>query len=40
MIVITTDAHTAHDAATMAPSPNGPPFYDRAARVDQLLSRR
>ena len=38
MIVITTDAHAAHDPATMAPSPSGRPFYDRAARVDQLLS--
>ena len=37
MIVITTDAHAAHDPATMAPSPSGRPFYDRAARVDQLL---
>jgi acetoin utilization deacetylase AcuC-like enzyme len=37
MIVITTDAHRAHDPATMAPSPSGRPFYDRAARVDQLL---
>ena len=27
----------AHDPATMAPSPSGRPFYDRAARVDQLL---
>lgn len=34
MIVITTDAHAAHDPATM---PSGRPFYDRAARVDQLL---
>jgi acetoin utilization deacetylase AcuC-like enzyme len=32
-----TDAHAAHDPATMAPSPNGRPFYDRAARVEQLL---
>jgi acetoin utilization deacetylase AcuC-like enzyme len=38
MIVITTNAHTAHDPATMAPSPSGRPFYDRAARVDQLLA--
>ena len=37
MIVITTDAHAAHDPDTMAPSPSGRPFYDRAARVDQLL---
>ncbi len=37
MIVITTSAHAAHDPATMAPSPSGRPFYDRAARVDQLL---
>ena len=37
MIVITTDAHAAHDPATTAPSPSGRPFYDRAARVDQLL---
>src|SRR4249920_911216 len=37
MIVITTDAHTAHDPASMAPSPSGRPFYDRAARVEQLL---
>ena len=37
MIVITTDAHAAHDPATMAPSPSGRPFYDRAARVEQLL---
>src|SRR5262245_36177461 len=37
MIVITTDAHAAHDPATMAPSPSGRPFYDRAVRVDQLL---
>jgi acetoin utilization deacetylase AcuC-like enzyme len=37
MIVITTDAHAAHDPATMAPSPSGRPFYDRAERVDQLL---
>ncbi|HET7881272.1 MAG TPA: histone deacetylase family protein [Acetobacteraceae bacterium] len=38
MIVITTDAHAAHDPATMAPSPSGRPFYDRAERVGQLLS--
>ena len=38
MIVITTNAHAAHDPAIMAPSPSGRPFYDRAARVDQLLS--
>lgn len=37
MFVITTSAHAAHDPATMAPSPSGRPFYDRAARVDQLL---
>src|SRR5579871_4168745 len=37
MIVITTSAHAAHDPASMAPSPSGRPFYDRAARVDQLL---
>jgi acetoin utilization deacetylase AcuC-like enzyme len=37
MIVITTNAHTAHDPDIMAPSPSGRPFYDRAARVDQLL---
>ena len=37
MIVITTEAHAAHDPATMAPSPSGRPFYDRAARVEQLL---
>jgi acetoin utilization deacetylase AcuC-like enzyme len=37
MIIITTSAHAAHDPATMAPSPSGRPFYDRAARVDQLL---
>ncbi len=37
MIVITTNAHAAHDPATMAPSPSGRPFYDRAERVDQLL---
>ncbi len=37
MIVITTDAHAAHDPATMAPSPSGRPFYDRAARIEQLL---
>ncbi len=37
MIVITTSAHAAHDPATMAPSPSGRPFYDRAARMDQLL---
>jgi len=38
MIVITTEAHAAHDPATMAPSLTGRPFYDRAARVEQLLS--
>ncbi len=38
MIVITTSAHAAHDPATMAPSPSGRPFYDRADRVDQLLA--
>ena len=37
MIVITTNAHAAHDPAVMAPSPSGRPFYDRAARVEQLL---
>src|SRR5579863_1056746 len=37
MIVITTHAHAAHDPATMAPSPSGRPFYDRAERMDQLL---
>jgi len=37
MIVITTEVHAAHDPATMAPSPSGRPFYDRVARVDQLL---
>jgi acetoin utilization deacetylase AcuC-like enzyme len=37
MIVITTQAHAAHDPATMAPSPSGRPFYDRAERMDQLL---
>jgi acetoin utilization deacetylase AcuC-like enzyme len=37
MIVITTDAQAAHDPATMAPSPSGRPFYDRAERYDQLL---
>lgn len=37
MIVITTDAHAAHDPASMAPSPSGRPFYDRASRVEQLL---
>ena len=37
MIVITTSAHVAHDPDTMAPTPGGRPFYDRAARVEQLL---
>jgi acetoin utilization deacetylase AcuC-like enzyme len=37
MIVITTEAHAAHDPATMAPSPSGRPFYDRAERYGQLL---
>jgi acetoin utilization deacetylase AcuC-like enzyme len=37
MIVITTNAHTSHDPDIMAPSPSGRPFYDRAARVEQLL---
>jgi acetoin utilization deacetylase AcuC-like enzyme len=37
MIVITTNAHAAHDPATMAPSPSGRPFYDRPERVSQLL---
>ncbi|HME26333.1 MAG TPA: histone deacetylase family protein [Acetobacteraceae bacterium] len=37
MIVITTNAHAAHDPATMAPSPSGRPFYDLPERVDQLL---
>lgn len=37
MFVITTNAHAAHDPATLAPSPSGRPFYDRASRVDQLL---
>jgi acetoin utilization deacetylase AcuC-like enzyme len=37
MIVITTDAHAAHDPAAMAPSPSGRPFYDRAERYGQLL---
>jgi acetoin utilization deacetylase AcuC-like enzyme len=37
MIVITTEAHAAHDPATMAPPPSGRPFYDRAERYGQLL---
>ena len=37
MIVITTNTHAAHDPATMAPSPSGRPFYDRAERYGQLL---
>src|SRR3974390_2928767 len=38
MIVITTKDHALHDPATMAPLPDGRPFYDRAARAEQLLS--
>lgn len=38
MIVITTDAHAAHDPEAIAPSPSGRIFYDRPARVDQLLA--
>jgi acetoin utilization deacetylase AcuC-like enzyme len=37
MIVITTNVHTLHDPDSMAPSPSGRPFYDRASRVQQLL---
>jgi acetoin utilization deacetylase AcuC-like enzyme len=37
MIVITTPDHALHDPATMAPLPDGRPFYDRAARAEQLL---
>jgi acetoin utilization deacetylase AcuC-like enzyme len=37
MIVITTEAHAVHDPATIAPSPSGRPFYDRAERYGQLL---
>jgi acetoin utilization deacetylase AcuC-like enzyme len=37
MIVITTNDHALHDPATMAPLPDGRPFYDRAARAEQLL---
>ncbi len=37
MIVITTSDHALHDPATMAPLPDGRPFYDRAARAEQLL---
>ena len=37
MIVITTSAHAAHDPDLMAPAPGGRPFYDRAARAEQLL---
>ncbi len=36
MIVITTSDHALHDPATMAPLPDRP-FYDRAARAEQLL---
>ncbi len=38
MIVVTTNAHAAHDPDTMAPTPGGRPFYDRAARAEQLLA--
>ena len=37
MQVITTSAHALHDPHTMAPMPNGRPFYDRAERAEQLL---
>jgi acetoin utilization deacetylase AcuC-like enzyme len=37
MIVITTSDHALHDPASMAPLPDGRPFYDRAARAEQLL---
>jgi acetoin utilization deacetylase AcuC-like enzyme len=38
MIVVTTLAHTAHDPETMAPLPDGRPFFDRVARAEQLLA--
>jgi acetoin utilization deacetylase AcuC-like enzyme len=38
MIVITSDAHKAHDPQVTAPIPGGPPFPDVAARIDQLLA--
>lgn len=38
MIVITTSDHVLHDPASMAPMADGRPFYDRAARAEQLLS--
>jgi len=38
MIVITTKDHALHDPAIMAPLADGRPFYDRAARAEQLLS--
>jgi len=37
MIVITTSDHILHDPATMAPLPDGRPFYDRATRAEELL---
>jgi acetoin utilization deacetylase AcuC-like enzyme len=38
MIVVTTSDHVLHDPASMAPLADGRPFYDRAVRVQQLLS--